>query len=325
MTDNQLDNVIQDDGTSNNEAVPFSVGLTLREARLQRGLTVGDVSHHIKFAHRQIESLEADDFEHLPETAFLRGFVRSYARLLQIDSTPLLTALPHAPEQPIPQEVKVQTESLGQNVFTVIKQNIIWLAAAFFIAIVLVLIVWQLGDNRKEQNVPKVALSDTQNTPMETLVQPSAVPISTVNEAQPTSAVPITPPLPILPNSDKPVDALPNATEVKNIAPLPPSLAQTPVPPIISPVIIPAVSNNILGQAALHMTFDNDSWVEITDKNGKRLSSQLNRTGSELTVNGTPPFSLLIGNATGVHLLYKGQPVDLSSHTKVNIARLRLE
>ena len=55
----------------------------LREARERLGLSVADVAAQIKFAPRQIEALEADDFKHLPEAAFLRGFVRSYAKILQ--------------------------------------------------------------------------------------------------------------------------------------------------------------------------------------------------------------------------------------------------
>ena len=73
------------------------------------------------------------------------------------------------------------------------------------------------------------------------------------------------------------------------------------------------------------MTFDQDSWVEITEKNGKHLLSQLNRAGSELIVNGSPPLSLVIGNSKDVHLYYKGQNVDLGPHTKVAVARLTLE
>ena len=62
-------------------AIPLtSLGRMLREAREHLGLSVADVAAQIKFAPRQIEALEADDFKHLPEAAFLRGFVRSYAK-----------------------------------------------------------------------------------------------------------------------------------------------------------------------------------------------------------------------------------------------------
>ena len=76
-----------------------SVGNMLREAREQLGMSVNDVANRIKFAPRQIESLEADDYVRLPEAAFVRGFVRSYARLLELDPAVLLASLPtsHVP------------------------------------------------------------------------------------------------------------------------------------------------------------------------------------------------------------------------------------
>ena len=85
---------------SDNSAAIASVGQALREARERQGLSVNDVANRIKFAPKQIEWLEADDYVRLPEAAFVRGFVRSYARLLGIDSVSLLTALPTSHLQP---------------------------------------------------------------------------------------------------------------------------------------------------------------------------------------------------------------------------------
>src|SRR5512138_102400 len=72
----------------------LNVGMMLREARERMGLSVQDVAERIKFAPKQVEALEANDFAHLPEAAFLRGFVRSYARMLQLDEAALIAALP---------------------------------------------------------------------------------------------------------------------------------------------------------------------------------------------------------------------------------------
>jgi len=78
-----------------------SVGKMLREARKRLGMSVADIADQTKLAHRQIESLEADDFRRLPEIPFVRGFVRSYARVLQLDEQPLLAALPQVKGGPV--------------------------------------------------------------------------------------------------------------------------------------------------------------------------------------------------------------------------------
>ena len=68
-------------------------GQCLREAREARGLSIADVTQAIKFSQRQIEAIEQDEFAKLPGNTFVRGMVRSYAKLLHLDETPLLAML----------------------------------------------------------------------------------------------------------------------------------------------------------------------------------------------------------------------------------------
>lgn len=73
------------------------------------------------------------------------------------------------------------------------------------------------------------------------------------------------------------------------------------------------------------LKFDGTSWVEIRGRDGKALISQLNPAGSEQTVEGRPPFSLVIGNAHFVRLSYDDRQIDLAPHVKVEVARFTLE
>ena len=79
------------------------------------------------------------------------------------------------------------------------------------------------------------------------------------------------------------------------------------------------------GEHLLRLRFDRESWVEIRDRHGRRIASQLNPAGTELEVSGLPPFSLVVGNAAGVRLTHNDQPVDLAPHIKIDVARLTLE
>jgi hypothetical protein len=65
-----------------------------------------------------------------------------------------------------------------------------------------------------------------------------------------------------------------------------------------------------------------DAWVEVKDKSGKIVFSQLGKAGSP----GSPgearaPMSLVVGNARYVKLERNGSPVDLRASTKVPVAR----
>ena len=70
-----------------------SPGVWLRDARVALGLSIADVAQSIKFSPRQIETLECNDFDKLPGATFVRGFIRSYAKLLRVDEQALLRML----------------------------------------------------------------------------------------------------------------------------------------------------------------------------------------------------------------------------------------
>ncbi|MDP2784018.1 MAG: DUF4115 domain-containing protein [Sulfurimicrobium sp.] len=81
----------------------------------------------------------------------------------------------------------------------------------------------------------------------------------------------------------------------------------------------------LAAQARVLLSFSGTAWVEVRDKNGKKLYSQNNLAGTQQTVEGEPPLSLVIGSVPNVKLTYKGQAVDLAAHTKADVARLTLE
>jgi cytoskeleton protein RodZ len=74
-------------------AEPTSTGRILRAAREAQGLSVDDVTDVLRFSRRQVEAIECDDYKSLPGATLVRGFVRSYAKLLKLAPEPLLAAI----------------------------------------------------------------------------------------------------------------------------------------------------------------------------------------------------------------------------------------
>ena len=75
----------------------------------------------------------------------------------------------------------------------------------------------------------------------------------------------------------------------------------------------------------LELTFNEQSWTEIYDADGQRIFVGLQSPGTEATVEGAPPFRLTVGNASGVELRYRGEPVDLRARAGGNnVARFTL-
>lgn len=65
-------------------------GQLLKEARESKGISLQEVSIHLKINSRILRSLEEGDKDQLPAKTFLRGFVQSYAQFLKLDGAEIL-------------------------------------------------------------------------------------------------------------------------------------------------------------------------------------------------------------------------------------------
>lgn len=337
-----MENITENDaGQANNSAEihATSPGRMLREAREVLGLSVMDVASQIKFAPRQIEALEADDYQHLPEAAFLRGFVRSYAKILHLDAQTLLAALPQNKAAP----VELIPGSVGEpypDVHSMLRQNLIWLVAALLLAIIVAgLAFWQF-------TVPP-------EQPRETLVE---TPVALPEEAEVSAVQPLPEPLAAEPETTRArsstgaeASRTPPPAETEAPRRRPSSETETPKRRASAAVAQPSVQATDTeasgvaqqGQAAasdaepatpapiisLRMEFAEESWAEIKDREGKILSSRVHAAGTEMRLSGRAPLSILIGNASSVRLYFRDKEIDLVPHTRssTQVAHLTLE
>ena len=77
------------------DMLPLSVeqvGGVLAFARRERGLDVPFVAAELRIPKAYINALENGQFDDLPGVAYIPGYIRSYAKLLDIDSEPLIQA-----------------------------------------------------------------------------------------------------------------------------------------------------------------------------------------------------------------------------------------
>src|SRR5690606_34148889 len=73
-------------------AVPSSnnPGETLRAAREGKSLSLQSVAQQLNLSERSLARIEAGDFSQLPGDTFARGYVRAYAKLLELDQNRLV-------------------------------------------------------------------------------------------------------------------------------------------------------------------------------------------------------------------------------------------
>lgn len=334
-------------------AVPhFSVGTALREGRELLGLSVADVANRIKFAPRQIEAMEADDFGQLPEMAFVRGFVRSYARLLEIDATPLLAALPqkHLPLSSATESKPVEV-SPPPLMFASRRLNFAWLGAGLLVALIVMIVFSRMHDMSSGPLEPAVQTNvETLELPATLLSAASAPTVSAatgnaevIASKPPAPASVATPPAKKAQSEQvKPAtaqmlsskgtvaekEAKDKAAKDQQDQAAKKSAAKEPLKKEPAPTqqrVDTTSVNAAPGIATMRLVFDEDSWAEVKDANGKILLSKMNHAGSLVRLSGASPLSVVIGHASGVHLFHDGKEIDLGPYTSVEVARLLLE
>lgn len=66
------------------------------------------------------------------------------------------------------------------------------------------------------------------------------------------------------------------------------------------------------------------SWVEVFDAEGGMLVADLKSSGTELEVNGLAPFTVILGYAPGIEIMYAGEPVTVATIASDNTATLKI-
>lgn len=282
------------------EAPVVTLGKMLSEARERLGLTVMDVASQIKFAPKQIEALEADDFGRLPEATFLRGFVRSYAKVLHLDAETLLAALPQKKAAQAGLLAEAAGERFPDARSAQRQNNLVWLGASLLlIAVVVGFVIW--NGNAPPAQTKAVQIESPVSLPDDVQIKPAEiVPESAVIE-------------PVKPTSEPQVPAA---------KPVAPRLTEQN-----KAISSDAQTDASLPVTSLRLEFIGESWAEIKDRDGKILSSRNHLEGTELRLQGYAPFTILIGNAPSVRLYYRDKEVDLAPHTRssTQVAALTLE
>jgi cytoskeleton protein RodZ len=266
-----------------------SFGRALAAAREARGLTQSDVAAQLRLHPRQVKAIEEEDLTALPEGPFVRGYLRNFARLVELPAEPLLSLLNAKlrPTEPL------RVEAGGSKAVSPIQRmprepmSGPWVLGGAVAALVVFALFgwWTMRTGPQEEAAETKAMSAAGDAASVAQASASAVP----QEQVPAAAAAAPPPV-----------------AVESAAGDQPAAAAS--------------------GTALRLSFRDRSWVEIRQADGAVLLSQNNAAGTVQTIDGVPPYTLVIGNASKVDLEFRGKPVDLATaSSRDDVARLRLE
>ncbi|WP_211371102.1 RodZ domain-containing protein [Dechloromonas hortensis] len=291
------------------EAVP-NVGAQLREAREARGIQLPEVAAALKLGAKQVEALENGDWLALPGHTFIRGFVRNYARLVQIDPLPLMAQLDLTLQKPVtrlgdvdsrPATMPQSSGHISRRDRAVVTTGAVLVALAGLVYFLLPndLSAWR---ESTQSLISSFSQKDAQEQSPAAVAEPAAEPVF-------------------------PPGTTPQQVMNPQVDPVPAPAEPVSAPAMAVPPAMTAAAPNAEAQskAPLRFVFEKESWVEVRDRDSKVIFSQRGTAGLEQAVSGNGPFSLVIGFAPGVKLFWRGQVVDLVPHTRGDVARLVLE
>ncbi|MEM9743671.1 MAG: RodZ domain-containing protein [Pseudomonadota bacterium] len=326
-------------------------GPLLRAAREQLNIEIREIGEALHLPAGSIEAIERDDYDEFPATVFARGYVRSYAKLVELDPDEVLAGFPGGSPAVTETGEALQTVTTGsspavgggsgealrrvQRFYAELRFDypratpLVALALGLLLLLIIVLLVTGGDDPPATAEAAVAPALDTDTAPAQVSADDGQAPAAAASPfaalsqgtADGASVETPTPPAPLseVENGDSkenPSEAL--EAVVPQVEPVPVS---TLTEPDAEP--LPATARRLgPGDERLTMRFTADCWVEIRSIERRMLFSALSTADSELELVGTGPFNILLGYAPGASLEFNGQAVSLAPHTRNNVARL---
>lgn len=348
---------MSDQTTEDNIERQSTASQMLAQAREAMGLSQKEVADQLFLTTTFIRYIDDAEFDRIPKPAFIKGYLRSYAKAVRLDGDTVVQRF-ESEQQAAEQSVEIKgvtEETVGSANFTgpVLQTGVFGLIGV----VALVTLVWYLtsesddspgqsavveesyhDESAGERDTSDTELQDTVSLKQvaadsraadeadleeKALMAIEAVGSAAAEDPAPTATDAVT------------ETEIESATE-EPVTDTDSGVTGDPEPEEANPradvqftrsdedgqVVINLVSE---GDDTMELTFVDDCWLEIEDGHGMAIYGDLNRAGDVLKVKGTAPFELLLGKATAVSLHYQGQAIDLARYTTSdNTARIKV-
>ncbi len=284
------------------------LGSILRDAREMKGLTLAEVQEQIRINSQYLDALEEGNYHLLPTQVHLRGFLRNYARFLDLDPDPLLEKCEAAYAAQVAQARQVGSENGSEPALTPREDQPFFepvnmdldgssggAESTVRIAIIVALLITiglaasrflPLGEGESRDNLPQVIES-------------------------------------LMTSDEEPTDDTADTTETMSVEP------QAGMPDVTSESIIPSERNNPAGAATdaasipptrpplpaamdeinLRLDITERTWVRVTIDGEVALEDQITRDDGPFEWQALQEAHVLTGNAAGVYVTINEIPV----------------
>ncbi len=305
-----------------------TLGSYLRRERKKRDVSVEQIAYATRISLKMLTALEEDQHTSLPAQPFVRGYLKAYAKYVNLDPKDVLLRYQHhlatqPSEAPWNSQSRLDAEENSVNE----KRRLIFAVSGLVIILAAGGTFYWLRNKLAEENarvmsrapVLKNAASDV--TIPSTTTLPSQIPVGPTQpmstEANPLSSAKPSPPI-----STEPIKAPPVKAEVKPAEPTPAkpetTVAATPSPvtaptPIPTPAVVaspaPLVADATPKKYNLSLKAKEDVWLRFQTDSDETKDLIL-RMDKVITIRADKVIRMFSGNVKAMTGNLNGQPLE---------------
>ena len=330
-----------DNGSEEGGAKEFlTAGDMLREERLRQNISEKEVADQLHITVHYVRALESNNYEKLPGAVFVKGYLKTYAALLNLDEAELLGKYENASWQQHEEEKErarlYVRRQRGKN-FPWVVLSVLGFAGGFAG-------LWAynnyFGENGQPVTVPDNSMSESVEE-VSALIQPSVTSPSgqsqteinlILNASESREEQVISNTLPEITDEDSISTNFVSTTPA--LTNLPATLGNSQGQEMSAQAATDFTSNalveaesriieiNSAGSDVLRIYFSGESWVEVNDEAENRIYRDIRDVGDILEITGNAPFNILLGDAPFARLTFNGTEIDVSDNIRIDNSAL---
>ncbi|MFK8068312.1 MAG: RodZ domain-containing protein [Gammaproteobacteria bacterium] len=324
-------------------------GHRLKDARELKELNTSVIAQRLRLSEHQVEAIENDNYEQFPAIAYVRGYIRSYATLVDLNADELVEQLDtNVRSVPVLEPfVSQPDQQMGSG-----DKHIKAVTYSLIATLLLLLGLWW----HSNRSVPELSSVESTSGLADQNVIPLQAPVISDEAIQTDVGINDQATTQISMGSDDNsfVETEQEEPRVLEHDFAVVQLSEMPEPPDQNPpvefssepvqsVIVETVSTEQVRSPSVNFTegseittdefddqriilqFIDESWVEITDNTNTVRFSRIGRPDEVVSLTGGAPFSVVIGKASVVIMNYQGSIIDLDSLARGQVARFTLD
>jgi cytoskeleton protein RodZ len=314
-------------------------GHILKEAREVLGLSQQDVADKLNFRKKLVENIEAELFDLNLPAAFNRGYLKNYAKLVNISQEGILKSYD---KLGMAQRQCAEMQSFSKGTEKQAEHNrLMWITYFILAVLVTATVVWWLqtpsaqpepmaletaesiDSTSNTNNLTDLSGEIAQNNPDGEL----NTELKDVNESAMNSLSTAAPDASLVSAITGSVKA--NEENSGEIG----SLDVDRISSTSDTSLNSETSQNqqslkeselATAEANVVFTFSGDCWVNISDATGERIAWGVKQSGYVMRISGQAPFSITLGRPELVKIDYNDVSIDMTAFNAGNIAKFSL-